>query len=201
MMSLKHALVATAALASAGLLSACATEDYVNQQVAAVNSKVDALGGRVDQNASQIQALNGSVQEANKNAQDAAARIAEHASTQTIANHVIGTDDTTKFETGSWRLTDDAKASLTAFAQKALADNQDVYFALEGHADSRGGTAYNHNLGLRRADAVRQFLYGQGIELHRMSAISMGETKPAAANDTAQGQAANRRVVIVTTGP
>lgn len=195
MSRVKHGLLVTAALAASGLLvSACATEDYVNQQVAAVNAKVD-------QNAGQIQALNGAVQDASRNAQEASARIEEHRSSQRVATHLIGTDDSTKFATGSWKLTDEDRAALTAFAQKLLADNGDVYLALEGHADSRGATAYNQALGMRRAEATRQFLYSQGVELHRMSVISMGETKPAAPNDTTQGRSENRRVVIVTTGP
>jgi peptidoglycan-associated lipoprotein len=202
MSNLKHGLLVTAAMAASGLLvSACATEDYVNQQVGAVKSQVDAVNARVDQNSGQIQSLNGAVQDANRNAQQAAARIEEHASSQTIANHVIATDDSTKFDTGKWKLSDEDKASLTDFAQKLLAGNGDYYLALEGHADSIGTSASNQALGMRRAEAVRQFLYGQGVELHRMSPITMGETKPTAPNDTSQGRAENRRVVIVTTGP
>jgi flagellar motor protein MotB len=41
----------------------------------------------------------------------------------------------------------------------------------------------------------------EGVELHRMSMISLGETKPTSPNDTAQAQSENRRVVIITTGP
>jgi outer membrane protein OmpA-like peptidoglycan-associated protein len=201
MMSLKHALIVTAALASSGFLSACATEDYVNQQVATVNSKVDALSGRVDQNASQIQALNGSVQEANKNAQDAAARVAEHKASGGIASHVISTDDSTKFDTGKWELTSDDQTALTALAQKLISDNSDVYLEIQGHADSRGGPAYNDALGMKRAVATRDFLNTQGIPMHRMSVSSLGEEKPAAPNDTAEGQAQNRRATIVVTGP
>ncbi len=201
MSTFKRSLLITAALAASGLLvSACATEDYVNQQVGAVKAQVDAVNAKVDQTAGQVQALNGAVEDANRSAQQAAARVQEHMSSQTIAPHLISTDDSTKFDTGKWALSDEDKTSLTAFAQKLLSDNQDVYLALEGHADSRGASAYNQALGMKRAEATRQFLYSQGVELHRMSAISMGETAPKSPNETAQGQSENRRVVILVTG-
>jgi outer membrane protein OmpA-like peptidoglycan-associated protein len=202
MTSHKSALLIAAAVCAGAIgVSACATEDYVNAQVAPVKTQVDALSAKVDEHAGQIQALNGAVQDANRNAQQAAARIEEHAASQTIASHLIATDDSTKFRSGSWRLSDEAKTSLAAFAQKLSTDNKDVYLAIEGHADSTGASARNPALGMRRAEAVRQYLYGQGVELHRMSVISLGEAKPTASNETAQGRSENRRVVIVTTGP
>jgi outer membrane protein OmpA-like peptidoglycan-associated protein len=206
MMSLRHVLAATAVLASTGLLvGACATEDYVNQQVGALKSElsgqVAALNGRVDQNAGQIQALNGGVQDARRAAQDASAQVAEHKSAQGIAPRVISTDDSTTFETAKWDLSSEDQTSLSAFAQKLLSANQDVYLEIEGHADSRGNTAANNALGMKRAVATRDFLAQQGIPLHRMSVVSYGEIKPTASNDTAEGQAANRRATIVVVAP
>jgi len=54
---------------------------------------------------------------------------------------------------------------------------------------------------MKRAVATRDFVAQQGIPLHRMSVVSYGEIKPAASNDTAEGQAANRRATIVVVAP
>ena len=202
MSRLRQGLLVTATLAASGLLvSACATEDYVDDQVGAVKGQVDVISAKVDSNAGQIQALNGAVQDANKNAQEASARVEEHKTVQGIAAHVISTDDSTTFEPGRWALSSEDQATLTALAQKLVADNQDVYLEIQGHADDRGRSGYNYALGMKRAEATRDFLNAQGVALHRMSVISLGEAKPKATNDTVQGRAENRRAVIVTTAP
>jgi outer membrane protein OmpA-like peptidoglycan-associated protein len=197
MTHLRHVLAVTAALAASSLLvSACATEDYVNQQVGAVKAQVDTVNAKADQNAGSIQALNGAVQDANNKAQQASARIEEHASAQGFAHQVISTDDSTNFATARWALSSEDQSSLSAFAQKLISENQDVYVEIAGHGDARGSKAYNLALGMKRAEATRQYLANQGVPLHRMSVISYGEAMPAATNDTAAGQAENRRVVI-----
>jgi peptidoglycan-associated lipoprotein len=194
MSNLKHGLLAAAALAASGLLvSACATEDYVNQQVGAVKSQVAELSGKVEGNSTQIQALNGQVQDASRSAQEAAAT---HVREQGLNHHVISSASSVNFETAKWDLSQEDQTELTDFARKLFADNQDVYVEIEGHGDSRGSEASNQALGLKRAEATRQFLASQGVPLHRMSVISYGEKQPIGANETTAGQAMNRRVVI-----
>lgn len=68
--------------------------------------------------------------------------------------------------------------------------------SVEGHTDSRGSDAYNKALSQRRADAVREVLIQRmNIEADRVTAVGHGEEKPVADNNTADGRAANRRVV------
>jgi outer membrane protein OmpA-like peptidoglycan-associated protein len=45
-----------------------------------------------------------------------------------------------------------------------------------------------------RSQAVVDYLINQGIESSRLSAHGYGESKPIDTNDTAEGQANNRRV-------
>jgi OOP family OmpA-OmpF porin len=47
-------------------------------------------------------------------------------------------------------------------------------FVIEGHTDAKGSEAYNKALSQRRADAVQQYLAGQGIALERMAARGLG---------------------------
>ncbi len=67
---------------------------------------------------------------------------------------------------------------------------------VEGHTDSRGSDAYNKDLSIRRANAVRQLLAQRGVAETRMDAVGYGESMPVATNDTEAGRARNRRVEI-----
>lgn len=68
-----------------------------------------------------------------------------------------------------------------------------------GHTDNTGSNAYNKDLSIRRANAVRDILLSTGVRTNRVRAIGRGETQPIASNATASGRAANRRVEIVIT--
>jgi OOP family OmpA-OmpF porin len=67
---------------------------------------------------------------------------------------------------------------------------------VEGHTDSVGNDDYNQRLGLRRAQAVRQYFTNGGVSASRISAKSFGESRPIASNDTDEGRALNRRVEL-----
>lgn len=71
---------------------------------------------------------------------------------------------------------------------------------VEGHTDNVNHSkdkAYNQKLGQRRADAVVKALIGAGGDKGRVTATSLGDTKPAKPNDTDANRALNRRVVFV----
>jgi outer membrane protein OmpA-like peptidoglycan-associated protein len=65
-----------------------------------------------------------------------------------------------------------------------------------GHTDSMGAAAYNQTLSERRARSVAQYLAGQGVMAARLLVQGMGESQPIASNQTPEGRAKNRRVVI-----
>jgi OOP family OmpA-OmpF porin len=67
---------------------------------------------------------------------------------------------------------------------------------VEGHTDSTGADAYNQALSERRANAVLKYLVDAGVPAARLSARGFGESEPVADNDTAEGRAQNRRVVL-----
>ncbi|MDD3885832.1 MAG: OmpA family protein [Victivallaceae bacterium] len=50
---------------------------------------------------------------------------------------------------------------------------------IEGHCDQRGTDEYNRALGERRANAIRAYLSGVGINDARMKTVSFGKDKPA----------------------
>jgi|GEM_PF-2745110 len=67
---------------------------------------------------------------------------------------------------------------------------------IEGHTDGQGSHGSNQALALRRADAVRQGLVALGVAADRLGTRALGDSQPAASNDTAEGRRANRRVEI-----
>jgi outer membrane protein OmpA-like peptidoglycan-associated protein len=89
----------------------------------------------------------------------------------------------------------DAKPILEEAVQ-VLKQEGSVDIVVEGHTDSVGSDQYNLGLSRRRADTVRRYLVGHGIAASRITADGMGESKPVASNDTADGRAQNRRVEL-----
>tara|TARA_B100000886_G_scaffold19099_1_gene12306 strand:+ start:1850 stop:2368 length:519 start_codon:yes stop_codon:yes gene_type:complete len=76
-----------------------------------------------------------------------------------------------------------------------LKQNSGVSVTIEGHCDERGTREYNLALGEKRAQAVKNYLIGLGINPDRVSTISYGKERPAVvgSNDGAWSQ--NRRSV------
>lgn len=75
-----------------------------------------------------------------------------------------------------------------------LKANPEGLLNIEGYASSDGSEEYNHDLSLKRAESVRNYLIRQGIPEERMIASGFGENEPIADNDTERGRAVNRRV-------
>ncbi|MBN1944489.1 MAG: OmpA family protein [Bradymonadales bacterium] len=67
---------------------------------------------------------------------------------------------------------------------------------VEGHTDSRSSEEYNLDLSRRRAESVRQYLVGRGVDAGRLTSVGYGESRPIASNATEEGQAQNRRVQL-----
>ncbi|WP_237056842.1 OmpA family protein [Microbulbifer sediminum] len=67
---------------------------------------------------------------------------------------------------------------------------------VSGHTDSTGSDVYNQTLSERRANSVASFFTNAGIASGRVQAVGYGERYPIAANDTASGKQANRRVEL-----
>jgi OOP family OmpA-OmpF porin len=75
-----------------------------------------------------------------------------------------------------------------------LKANSDVRVRIEGHTDSTGPEKYNLGLSYRRAESVKGYLTGNGIDANRLSVVGFGEAKPLVSNKTRAGRAVNRRV-------
>lgn len=108
------------------------------------------------------------------------------------------TDDIAQFAFDKATLSKTARDELKAFADKLKAENKNVYIEIQGHTDNIGGARKNLELGQARADAVMAYLHTEaGLPLHRMDAVSYGETRPVGDNKTKAGRALNRRVALI----
>ena len=68
---------------------------------------------------------------------------------------------------------------------------------IDGYTDSTGSDSYNMGLSKRRADSVYKYLESKGVNLgSRFTTQGYGEADPVASNDTEEGRAQNRRVVL-----
>jgi peptidoglycan-associated lipoprotein len=103
------------------------------------------------------------------------------------------------FEYDSFELTSEAQDRLRAKAD-VLRENPSVTLRIEGHADQRGSTEYNLALGQRRAEAVRTFLEGYGLDAGRFSTLSYGKERPLSEGEGEDTFARNRRAEFVVTG-
>jgi OOP family OmpA-OmpF porin len=103
------------------------------------------------------------------------------------------------FAAGSSALNAESQAKLADLVDKTKGVNLEVIIAV-GHTDSTGSAAANQRISSARAESVKKFLTGKGIEANRIYTEGKGSAQPAADNKTAEGRAKNRRVEVEVVG-
>ena len=105
---------------------------------------------------------------------------------------------TVLFANGQYSLSQEYKDGLAKIAKEALTYNKGWALSVAGYADSVGTAASNQVLSKQRAQAVVAYLLQDcGIPVGRIVAPgAMGESNPAASNESASGRAENRRVDV-----
>jgi outer membrane protein OmpA-like peptidoglycan-associated protein len=211
---------------SVAVAPACASKKFVRTEVGNVNTKVDTLSGTLEETQERTRQNEGRIGEVDKKAEaagrsatdarqaaDAAAARANEANTQVAAvggrvDEVVAasrrlvytvtlSEDQGNFKFGKTLLPDEAKTRLDEVISQLKANPNNIWIEIEGHTDNVGGKDLNEKLGLERAETVKRYLYEQHqIPLHKINVISYGEDKPVAPNNTRQGRAQNRRVVV-----
>jgi len=81
------------------------------------------------------------------------------------------------FATDSWQIQAEDSARLKTDAE-SLQAHPDVKIVIVGHCDPRASERYNRRLGLKRAEAVRDFVVAAGVDAARISVRSDGEKQP-----------------------
>jgi len=199
--------------------TACATKKFVRGEVGQVNTKVQGLSTQLEEtqertkkNEARIAEVDTKADEAGKSASaaqssadaakadaakaDAHAAAVESASKKLIYEVVLNEDEG-NFKFGKVDLPDEAKQKIDEMVSHMKADPKNIFIEIEGHTDNVGAKTYNQTLGLERAEAVKRYLYeAHQVPLHKINVISYGEDKPVSPNNTKDGRAQNRRVVI-----
>ncbi|HWI20553.1 MAG TPA: OmpA family protein [Vicinamibacterales bacterium] len=210
-------------VAALSVAPACATKKFVRTSVGEVNDKVTSQGKSLEETQERVRAAEGRITEtdakaiaaaesankANAAAAEAANRASEVGKTaETRAMSIEGemrklifetvlSEDRGQFKLGKAELPEDATGAIDNMVNQLKADKKAVWVEIEGHTDSTGDKKMNELLGLNRAEAVKRYLYEKHqIPLHKINVISYGEDKPVAPNNTRDGRAQNRRVVI-----
>ncbi|MCF8365268.1 MAG: OmpA family protein [Bacteroidales bacterium] len=100
-----------------------------------------------------------------------------------------------QFKSSSAELTPESFTSL-----KNVLDIMNKYaetkFTIYGYTDNTGPDDFNLTLSKDRANAVKDYFTGNGIDARRLESGGFGEKNPIAPNDSKEGRLKNRRVEI-----
>ena len=77
-----------------------------------------------------------------------------------------------------------------------LKRNPELKIIVAGHTDNVGDSGFNRELSQKRAEAVKAYMIGRGIDSSRLTARGYGDSQPSTSNETSEGRAKNRRVEL-----
>ena len=100
------------------------------------------------------------------------------------------------FDTGKGTIKPESEPLLAEIV-KLLTENPELRLSVEGHTDNVGKPKDNQVLSQKRADSVKKYLTGKGIDAKRLETKGWGDSKPVGDNRTEDGRASNRRVELV----
>ncbi len=80
------------------------------------------------------------------------------------------------FKYAEWKVSPEAEKALEPLII-AMTENSNMKIEIACHTDARGDDMYNLQLSQKRAESVRQYLIGKGIEAVRLTAKGYGETQ------------------------
>lgn len=103
------------------------------------------------------------------------------------------------FDSDKYAIRDDAKAQLDELGLALQSQELNQYaFEIRGHTDLKGTDAYNLDLSLKRANAVKEYLVRKhSISEERLRVHGYGKARPIALGSDEAAHALNRRVEIV----
>jgi len=107
--------------------------------------------------------------------------------------------DGVNFQVDTEQLLPESRAVLDRVAQ-GLVSHPATAVEIRGFTDNTGDPTRNRELATARANTVRAYLIGKGVNPDRLTAIGFGPDNPIDSNETEAGRARNRRVELKRTG-
>ena len=170
---------------------------HTKAELSATQSDLASSQTAAAQTSAQLSVSEAARIQAEKRAADAMAALAKLAAVKEEARGMVITlSGSVLFRSDEATLLPEAQTRLGQVADALLATKERP-LVVEGHTDNQGSDAHNLELSQRRAEAVRAFLIQRGYSAARVRATGIGEARPIAENETAEGRANNRRVEII----
>lgn len=104
--------------------------------------------------------------------------------------------DGIQFDTGRATLRPESNPRLDRVVEY-MTHKTNARIRVAGYTDNVGNPRTNQTLSEQRAQAVRAYLVGHGIDGGRIEAVGYGDQSPIAPNDTEEGRQQNRRIEAV----
>jgi outer membrane protein OmpA-like peptidoglycan-associated protein len=171
------------------LLEARTAEVKQAQALAAERAQEAAMARQKAQRAQErAQELATRAEELSRRVDDLKAQETERGLVVTLGDLLFDSGEA-KLKAGGVRAIDKLALFLKEYPERNI--------LIEGYTDSTGAEEFNQQLSEKRANAVRDALLADAIDLSRMRAIGYGEQFPVASNATAHGRQQNRRVEVI----
>jgi len=99
------------------------------------------------------------------------------------------------FKRNSNELPDQSYETLNRIAEFML-NSPTTTIDIKGYTDSTGSDNYNVSVSKFRANTIKIFLVGKGVESANIKAVGLGPANPIDTNETSEGRSRNRRVEL-----
>jgi outer membrane protein OmpA-like peptidoglycan-associated protein len=114
----------------------------------------------------------------------------------TVTSSAIVINDKVFFDVDRARIKRRSYSILNAVAA-VLQAHEHLRVRIEGHTDDQGKADWNKDLSQRRAEAVRDYLVGKGVDTSRLEPVGYGFERPLVEGKTEKARSKNRRVEFV----
>jgi len=119
------------------------------------------------------------------------------AATVKVQGNEIRISKQVHFETDSAKIMGDSNSLLEEIADVLQRSPGIKKVEIQGHTDNTGSRERNQQLSDARAQSVKAWLVGAGIDSARLTAKGFGQDRPLAPNVTAANRTKNRRVQFI----
>ena len=114
----------------------------------------------------------------------------------TVTSSAIEINDVIYFDLNRARIKRRSYTILNAVAG-VLQAHSHLRVRIEGHTDDQGNADWNRELSQKRAEAVRDYLVGRGVDGARLEPVGYGFDRPLVEGKSKSARAKNRRVEFV----